>query len=191
MPLALRSPVWVILATLRRRSPQTTKGFSLLETVVAMVIIMILGGIAAPGFLRFQDQRRVNQAQYLVYQALRSTQREAMEKRQQQQFSLRDRQGQLEWAHHPTSVGPSQVKLWQPLTPGVSLAKEDNTLTLKEGVYYVHFDFRGDVKTRLGTITLVGSGGRLSHRCVIVSTLIGALRQGEGHNKANGDRYCY
>jgi hypothetical protein len=114
-----------------------------------------------------------------------------MEKRQQQQFSLRDRQGQLEWAHHPTSVGPSQVKLWQPLTPGVSLAKEDNTLTLKEGVYYVRFDFRGDVKSSLGTITLVGSRGRLSHRCVIVSTLIGALRQGEGHNKANGDRYCY
>ncbi|MFM7220016.1 MAG: Tfp pilus assembly protein FimT/FimU, partial [Nodosilinea sp.] len=61
-------------------------------------MIMILGGIAAPGLLRFQDQRRVSQAQYLVYQGLRSTQRQAMEKRQQHQFSLRDRQGQLEWA---------------------------------------------------------------------------------------------
>lgn len=156
-----------------------------------MVMIMILGGIAAPGFLSFQDQRRVNQAQYLVYQGLRSTQREAMEKRQQHQFSLRDRQGQLEWAYHPTSVDPSQVKLWQPLTPGVTLASEDNTLTNSKGIYYVRFDFRGDIRSSLGTITLVGSGGRLSHRCVIVSTLIGALRQGEGHSKANGSRYCY
>jgi len=156
-----------------------------------MVMIMILGGIATPGFLRFQDQRRVNQAQYLVYQALRSTQRQAMEKRQQHQFSLRDRQGQLEWANHPSSVDPTRVTLWQPLTSGVTLAREDNTLSNSKGIYYVRFDFRGDVKSRLGTITLVGSGGRLSHRCVIVSTLNGALRQGEGHNKANGDRYCY
>ncbi|MFM7528039.1 MAG: Tfp pilus assembly protein FimT/FimU, partial [Nodosilinea sp.] len=108
-----------------------------------MVMIMILGGIAAPGFFRFQDQRRVNQTQYLVYQGLRSTQREAIEKRQQYQFSLRDRQGQLEWANHPSSVDPTRVTLWQPLTPGVTLAPEDNTLTSSKGTYYVRFDFRG------------------------------------------------
>ena len=159
-----------------------------------MTVISILIGIATPGWLRFQDQRRVNQAQYLVYQALRSTQREAMEKRQQQQFSLRTENGQLEWANHPASVDPSQVTLWQTLTPGVTLAKEDNTLTKVKGTdntYYVRFDFRGDVKTKLSTITLVGSGGRLSHRCVLISTMIGALRQGEGHSKSNGSRYCY
>lgn len=191
MSLALRSLPWEVFAPLRSRFAKTSSGFSLLETLVGMVMLLIIGGIVTPGFLSLQDQRRVNQAQSLVYQGLRSTQREAMEKRQQHQFSLRLRQGQLEWAYHPASVDPGQVKLWQPLTAGVSLASEDNTLTQSKGVYYVRFDFRGDVKSSLGTITLVGSRGRLSHRCVIVSTLIGALRQGEGHNKANGDRYCY
>ncbi|MGF1566936.1 MAG: Tfp pilus assembly protein FimT/FimU [Nodosilinea sp.] len=167
-------------------------GFTLLEGLVVVVIIALLAMIVAPGFLGFLEQRKINATRSSIYQALRATQRDAGQNRQTQQFSLREQDGYLEWANHPETISPAQVTLWMPLTEGVLLADEDNTLLNKSGVYYVRFNFQGDVQSQLGTITITGSGGRLTHRCIIVSTLIGALRQGEGHLKKNGNgRYCY
>jgi prepilin-type N-terminal cleavage/methylation domain-containing protein len=169
----------------------TDAGFTLLEGMIVVVLIALLAAIGVPVLMGFLDQRKVNATQFLVYQALRTTQQDATQQRQSRQFSLRERDGHLEWASHPVTMTPAQVSQWITLTDGVVLASEDNTLLRKSGVYYVRFDLKGNVNTRLGRITLVGTGGRLSHRCVIVSTLIGALRQGQGHAKPKDDRYCY
>lgn len=169
-------------------------GFTLLESLVVVTLIALLAAIGLPNWLGFLDQRRVNMTQDLLYQALRRTQQDATTLQQEQQFSLRERDGILEWASHPASVASIQVALWTPLIEGVTLAGEDNTLDVDNGTYYVRFDYEGNVNLRtsqLGRITVVGAGGRLSHRCVIVSTLIGAMRQGEGHNKIQDNRYCY
>ncbi len=172
--------------------PSSTQGFTLLEGLIVVVLIALLAAISAPALMGFLDQRKVNATQFLVYQALRATQQDAAQYRQNRQFSLREREGRLEWASHPVSTSVVQVSAWNPLIEGVTLASEDNTLLKKGGVHYVQFNLKGDViGPRLGRVTLVGSGGRLSHRCVMVSTLIGALRQGQGHTKPKGDRYCY
>lgn len=176
---------------------QTQGGFTLLETIVAVAMIALVAVIALPSWLRFLDQRRVNMTQDMIYQALRRTQQEASQNIQPQQFSLRERDGLLEWASHPTSVSAAQVAHWTPLMEGVRLASEDNTLLKIQGIYYVRFDHQGNVAnkgkmgSRLGRITVVGSGGRLSHRCVVVSTLLGAMRKGQGHAKIRDGRYCY
>lgn len=174
--------------------PGSTAGFTLLENFIIMTLLALAATMLSGGMVAWLDQRQVNQTQSLIYQALRGTQRDASKRQQRQQFSLRERNGRLEWANHPESVTPVQVNQWQYLPSGVRFASEDNTLPLlkTDNVYYVRFDFHGDVRSSLGTVTLVGSGSRLSYRCVVVSTLIGALRQGEGHSKANSNqRYCY
>lgn len=174
--------------------PGSTAGFTLLENFIIMTIMAVVAMMASVVMAGWLDQRQVNQTQTLIYQAVRATQRDATKRQQRQQFSLRERNGRLEWANHAESIIPAQVSQWEVLPSGVKLASEDNTLPLlkSDNVYYVRFDFHGDVRSSLGTVTLVGSGSRLSYRCVVVSTLIGALRQGEGHSKANSNqRYCY
>jgi prepilin-type N-terminal cleavage/methylation domain-containing protein len=174
-------------------TPSTPQaGFTLLESLVVVTLIALLAAIGLPSWLGFLDQRRVNMTQDSLYQALRSTQQDATTQRQQQQFSLRARDGGLEWASHPASVSSIQVAHWTPLIDGVTLASEDNTLLSQSGIYYIRFDHEGNVDgPRLGRITVVGAGGRLSHRCVVVSTLIGAMRRGQGHQKIQDERYCY
>ena len=46
--------------------------------------------------------------------------------------------------------------------------------------------------TALGRITLRSKNGGQDRRCVIISTLLGAMRTGENHSKADSsDKYCY
>jgi prepilin-type N-terminal cleavage/methylation domain-containing protein len=177
-----------LVTLLRPAQPQA--GFTLLEAVVVVTIIAVVAAIALPSWLSFLDQRRVNMTQDMIYQALRRTQQEASQNLQPQQFSLRERDDLLEWASHPASVSAVQVAHWTPLIEGVRLASEDNTLPSKDGIHYARFDHMGNTSS-LGRITLVGSGGRLSHRCVVVSTLLGAMRKGQGHTRIRDDRYCY
>ena len=187
---------WPRLAfTVPQSVPQcspTQTGFTLIESLVVVTVIAIIATMALPSWLGFLDQRRVNMTQDLIYQALRKTQAEASQKRQSQRFSLRERNGQLEWASHPDTLSAIQVSHWTPLIDGVKLASEDNTLLQSGGIYYARFDHDGNVSSRLGRITVVGHGNRMSHRCVVVSTLIGAMRRGQGQTRANADgRYCY
>lgn len=165
-------------------------GFTLLECLVVATIIALVAAMALPSWLGFLDQRRVNMTQDMLYQALRSTQWEASQHRRSQRFSLRERDGTLEWASHPTSVSAVQVTHWTPLIAGVGLASEDNTLPQSGGIHYATFDYRGNT-TSLGRVTVVGSGGRISHRCVVVSTMLGAMRRGRGHTRIRDRRYCY
>ncbi len=167
-------------------------GFTLFETLIAAAIVGILAAIAGPTFFGFLEKREVEAVQHRVYQAMRSTQMDAMKYRQEQQFSLRQQEEHLEWSSHPRSVSPTRVKHWEALPKGVVLADRDNTLPQASGIRYVRFNFQGDVKYRLGTVTLTGANGGNVERCVIVSTLIGAMRKGEGHHTPNSnDRYCY
>ncbi|MGB3312171.1 MAG: prepilin-type N-terminal cleavage/methylation domain-containing protein [Nodosilinea sp.] len=167
-------------------------GFTLIEGLIVVVIIGLMMAIAAPSFFGFWQQRKINTARDMVYQALRVTQADAMQQRHDRRFSIRDRNGQIEWANHADATSATQVTAWQPLIEGVVLADIDNTLVASGGIYYVKFDMHGNIKGRLGTVTVAMSGPKTTHRCVVVSTMIGAMRKGQGHTRANdNNRSCY
>ncbi len=178
-----------------RRPPHqqdSSAGFTLIEGLILVVCIGLLAAIAAPSLFGFLNQRKINITRDMVYQALRSTQADAMQLRHDRRFSLRQRDGRIEWASHPDSVLASQVTAWQPLVNGVILADIDNTLLQAGNVYYAKFDMYGNVQGRLGTVTVTMGGDRSTHRCVVVSTLIGAMRKGQAQAKANSnERLCY
>jgi Tfp pilus assembly protein FimT len=180
-------------STRRLLSPAAKNtGFTLFETLILVAMIGILAAIATPSFLGLRERNQVVTVQQMLYQAIRSTQREAMQYREERQFSLRQQGDQLEWSSHPRSISPVQVTHWESLPAGVVLSEKDNTLAEASGIHYVRFNFHGDVQYRLGTVTLTGANSGRVERCVIISTLIGAMRKGEGHTEPNSnDRYCY
>lgn len=167
-------------------------GFTMIEGLIVVVIVGLLVAIAAPSFFGFWQQRKVNITQDMVYLALRSTQADATQQRHDRRLSIRESNGRIEWASHPDTVLASQITAWQPLVDGVVFANIDNTLVSSGGIYYVKFDMYGNIKGRLGTVTVALSERKTTHRCVVVSTLIGAMRKGNGHTTANDNgRFCY
>jgi prepilin-type N-terminal cleavage/methylation domain-containing protein len=134
-------------------------GFTLFEALVAMAVIGIVAAVATPSWLGFWERRQVTAVQQMMYQAMRSTQRDAMQYREDRRFSLRQTGNHLEWVSHPESVSAVQVPHWQALPFQVILADQDNTLLKKNDIYYVRFNFQGDVDSRLGTVTVTGANG--------------------------------
>lgn len=181
----------------RSPDPQTqSAGFTLLEGLIVVVVIGLMAAIAAPSWFGFWQQQKINATRDLLYQALRSTQADATQHRHDRRFSVRERNGRIEWASHPESVPVAQVITWEPLIDGVVLATIDNTLTKAKGIHYTRFDMYGNLKSKAianqGTLTVTISNKNHTNRCVVVSTVLGAMRKGKGQTRANrNERFCY
>lgn len=195
-------------------------GFTLLETVTVILMIGILSAIAAPSWLSFVDVQRLNTAQSEVYSAMRQAQSEAKKSKLTWQASFREQNGVLQWAVHQAESEkfiPDTLKnndnLWHNLHPNIRIYQERNdkdkseTTLPKESsqqVWRVLFNHQGcpvykfedqctntSLRT-LGQITFYSQNASKAKRCVYISTILGAMRMGKNHQKANKDgKYCY
>lgn len=178
-----------VLQQSRRR---TENGFTLLEVLVVVLFAAILATIAAPAWGRFLANQRVAKAQNEVRLAIQKAQATAIANQSAWRFSLREQGDHLEWAVHADDQRWQDVTVWQALDTQIILEATDTTLAQKSGVYYVRFGFQGEVLYRLSTISLTSENGLAQARCVVISTLIGATRNGKEHLYPNGNgRYCY
>ncbi|MBE7386136.1 MAG: type II secretion system protein [Leptolyngbya sp. SIO1E4] len=174
------------------RKRRSIAGFTLLEILVVLVMLGILAAISAPSWTRFQANRQVTLARDELRQGIQQAQSASMTQQSSWRFSLRKQAEQWEWAVHPNEQSWEDVSAWQPLNANITLAESDTTLAQQAGTYYVRFGFNGEVKYRLSTITLADKAGLTQNRCVVISTLLGATRNGEEHLYPNNNgRYCY
>jgi prepilin-type N-terminal cleavage/methylation domain-containing protein len=195
-------------------------GFTLLETLITIVLIGILSAIAVPRWLVFVDIVRLNAAQDTVYLAIREAQSEAVKNKTAWQFSLRERNGIFQWSVHKAEGGQfvpddidRQNSRWQNLGQNIRLDLDKNLLgkhetTIAEqtssGWWRVLFNYQGcpvyevynecthtSLRT-LGQINLASKNGGSARRCVYISTILGALRKGKDHSWFNeSQKYCY
>ncbi|MEH2146294.1 pilus assembly FimT family protein [Nostoc sp.] len=165
-------------------------GFTLPEMLVVVVLIGILATLEIPNWLAFVETQRLNTAQNKVHLAMHQAQRQATKEKLTWQASFREQNGIIQWAVHPATVNPSDAN-WNNLDSNVRLDAE-TTLQESNGIRQIQFDYRGNVRQPpLGRITLSSKYGGKVKRCVVVSTILGAMRIEKDHSTAENGKYCY
>jgi prepilin-type N-terminal cleavage/methylation domain-containing protein len=185
--------------------PSATAGYTLLELIIAMIMVGVMSAIAAPGWLRFVNVQRLNTAQSQIYQAMQTAKSNALRDKLTWQVSIREVNEQVQWAVHraDTDFIPPGVQ-WHNLDQEIQVDIEKNDQGVYEttldspgqktitGPWRVQFNYKGNTNGQLGQITLIPKDNSQIQRCVYVSTLIGTLRMGEDNDKPNdSDKYCY
>lgn len=168
-----------------------TEGLTLIELLVVMVMVGILAAIVAPGWLALRNQQQMSAAQDQALQVLRETQAKAMNSKREWQVSIREANQEVQWAVHSIGTAPVAAN-WQSFPRGVQIDPAETTLSQSGGVYRVEFTHRGHVNPPLGRLTFMARGGSRAKRCIVVSTILGAMRKASDNATPDaGGRYCY
>ena len=155
-------------------------------------MISILAAIGIPSWLSLLNTTKVNNARSTLYSAMLQAKSKAMQQKVIYQVSFREQDGLGQWAVHPETTNPEDA-VWQSLDESIQIDADETTFYQhpSTGVWRMQFNAKGHANGRLGrvTVSLRDSGNK--KRCVFVSTLLGALRRGYEHSRANNGRYCY
>ena len=166
---------------------QADSGYTLVEVLVVVVIVTILAVIGVLTGSPLLNRAAVNNAQSEMFQAIRSAQTEARQKKGTWQASFQNTtnangEQMIQWAVHSGSNPPA----WETITvKGVEI-DPDNTSFEKNGNYWrIQFNERGEVEKSPESsppvkITLLKSNSvnNKRWRCVFVRTLLGAMGTG-------------
>lgn len=171
-------------------------GFTLIETLIVIVIISVLAAIIAPSWVTFMNRQRANAGRDQVLQALRTAQTSA--KRLRQPVGVQFNVPANPQAALPTLRIRNDVQTLGngSLKPGMAtLDVLDRNGTRLTGIAFADdgsvagtptFDANGNLTAVNATLPAVPirvvvsapAGNNPSRRCVIVQTILGATRSG-------------
>lgn len=183
-------------------SEKSHQGYTFVELLVIVVIVGILSAIAAPSWLAFLTRVRLNAAQAQTLSAMREAQAAAKREKRVWEacFWQNATEQKVQWSAHPVPASGGGIcanAQWQNLIESdadqIAIATSGiarSTLFNRNNIYRVQFGHKGRVNGQLGKITFIAANqpnqNQGSKRCVVVSTLLGAIRTA-GNNECNGN----
>jgi prepilin-type N-terminal cleavage/methylation domain-containing protein len=165
-------------------------GYTLLELLVVLAIIGILSAIAAPSWVSFLNTQRLNAAQSQIQQALQEAKSNAKRDKMTWQVSFRQQNNKAQWLIHPQS-NTIPANNWKSLDPAIKIDEAETTFVQSNGIWRVQFNYKGNLNGQLGRVTVVARQGGKAKRCVITSTLIGAIRTAKEKPTQQNGKFCY
>lgn len=187
----------------KERSPvQLQTGFTLIEMLAVIIIVGILSSIAAPSWINFVNQRRVNVVNDAVLQAIQQAQREAKKNKRDYSVSFKTANQMPKFAIYTSGNTPlwenlakdSNIKPGQVLL-GTNLNATNTTTYGSDTTQTITFDFSGNPLPKPTNSLIVEVGIPQSNsstpqvleptrRCVKIVSLLGATKTDKG-NKCN------
>ena len=162
------------LLTARSQS-RSTSGFTLLEVLVVIVMIGILSTVAAPSWIAFIEQRKVNTInENSIMRAIQQAQTEAKKSKRSYSVSFRTQNSLPQFVVHLTKDSDEDSAKdndlnWEPLSKGFEIKPEQillctnlgtkaNTLTNSMGCNLntkrtIKFDYKGNLESD-GTVNI-------------------------------------
>ena len=201
--------------TLKGRATTSAAGFTMIETLIIILIIGIFSAIVAPSWLMFINNQRLKVSLDRAYWAMELAQSNAKRDKISWQASFKEVGENVQIAVHQANIPPAQVPAnqWKNLESQIQIDTAETTvLQVNENneqkengtIRRVMFNYRGCPVSRSdhdctqtsirakGTLTLYHPNLRNSQRCIIISTLLGHKRTSKRQSKRNeNERYCY
>ncbi|NJK39804.1 MAG: prepilin-type N-terminal cleavage/methylation domain-containing protein [Oscillatoriales cyanobacterium RM1_1_9] len=176
-------------------------GFTLTEVLSVITILGILSSIVAPGWLSFISRQQLRTANDQVYGAMQTARSNARRDRTTWEVNFREQGHRVQWAVHRADGLPIE---WNNLALGVHLDSAETSFRKASDIYRARFNYQGCpvdgiddecTQTSLrakGRVTLGHQHLGENRRCVLVSTLLGAIRTDADTSKAKASQQaCY
>ena len=151
-------------------------GFTLIEMIVVTLIIGILAAITGPNLLGFVNRQRLSSATSAAYQVLRQTQSRAKQEKSNYTVRLVTNSGEPQYSIFRNGSTPS---FWESLSSTNIAVNVVNNVESNENIT---FDYKGTVPALEDNEVKVILTFENMKKCVIVETLLGAIRTEDGTN---------
>lgn len=155
-----------------------SQGFTLIETMIIVVIIGILSAIAGPSFLGMLNRNKVNSALSEIQGALQQAQREAMRK----SISCKINLDSNSVTNDPINSSNCLVTGNRTFNSNIVIATNQTSFT---------FSYRGTITLPdAGTIVLSSKDNPSVKKCLVISSPLGIIRTGN-YNDSTASSITY
>lgn len=173
----------------KKQPRESDAGFTLLELVTVVIMVGVLAAMGGAGYLGWLNRVRVNAAQDVMLNAIRSAQLTAKQRNAPWQASFRETtvsgKKVIEWAVHRADTNPS---VWNNLEQDwVQIDTANTNITTNNnpsGAWKVVFNHQGQVRdtNEVGKLITISNLNGSNKRCVFVASILGAVRAERDNN---------
>lgn len=143
---------------------RSDQGFTLIESLIIVLVIGILAAIAAPSFLATLNRSRVNDGLALVEGALKEAQREAIKKSKNCTVNI--------------ASGNNSTLTATPVDCLITGSRELKDVTIRRNLSSITFNFKGGRTGSTGTVVVTLPSGAIQQKCLVIAPGIGIMRTG-------------